>query len=84
MMSDTQSAKDLLQYIVSTLVEDTSEMQIQEIDDGQSMTFELRVAKMDIGKIIGRQGRTADAIRTILNSSLSKKEKRCVLQIVDH
>jgi predicted RNA-binding protein YlqC (UPF0109 family) len=56
---------------------------IEEIAGNQASVFELKVAKEDLGKIIGKKGRTAQAIRTILNASAAKTKKGTILEIVD-
>ncbi len=75
--------KTLIEKIVKSLVDNVEQVSLTEINGEQSNIIELRVAKEDIGKIIGRQGRTADAIRTILNCSAAKKSQRYILQILD-
>lgn len=75
--------KDLIQYIASSLVDAPEDVQITEIEGEHTCVLELRVAKEDLGKIIGKQGRTARAIRTLLAAASSKAQKRTVLEIVD-
>ena len=75
--------KELIEKIVKELVDHPDQVNINEVQGSQSTILELRVAKEDIGKIIGRQGRTADAIRTIINCSAAKLSKRYILQILD-
>jgi len=75
--------KELVAYIAEALVDDTGRININEIEGNQTNIIELKVAKTDIGKVIGRQGRTADAIRTILNCAAAKVNKRYILQIID-
>ena len=75
--------KDLVEYIAKALVDDLGRIEISEIEGNQTNIIELKVAKEDIGKVIGRQGRTADAIRTILNCAAAKLSKRYILQIID-
>ena len=83
-MSDTDvSMKDLVDYIAKALVDEVDRIEISEIAGNQTNIIELKVAKEDIGKVIGRQGRTADAIRTILNCAAAKLSKRYILQIID-
>ena len=64
---DGSSMKDLVEYVAKSLVDEVDRIEISEISGNQTNIIELKVAKEDIGKVIGRQGRTADAIRTILN-----------------
>lgn len=77
------SMKDLVEFISRSLVDETSRIEIAEIEGNQTNIIELKVAKEDIGKVIGRQGRTADAIRTIINCAASRSSKRYILQIID-
>ena len=75
--------KDLIEGIAKALVDKPDEVHVTEIEGNQASVIELRVAKEDIGKIIGKQGRTAAAIRTILNAASAKLDKRSVLQILE-
>ena len=75
--------KDLVEFIVKSLVDDPSEVQINEVAGDKVTLFELRVSKKDIGKIIGKKGKTASAIRTILNAVSTKQGKRAELEIVE-
>ena len=68
--------KELVSYIAEALVDESSHIEINEIEGNQTNIIELKVAKEDIGKVIGRQGRTADAIRTILNCAAAKNSKK--------
>jgi hypothetical protein len=74
--------KDLVTFIAQTLVDDPEMVSVNEVFSGQTMVLELHVAKTDIGKVIGRQGRTANALRTILNAAAAKERKRTLLEIV--
>jgi predicted RNA-binding protein YlqC (UPF0109 family) len=75
--------KDLVTYIAKALVDEPEKVVATEIKGEQSSVIELKVAKEDIGKIIGKQGRTAQAIRTILSAASMKIKKRCILEIID-
>ena len=75
--------KDLVEYTAKSLVDKPDEVQVTEVEGEQTTVIELRVAKEDLGKVIGKQGRTARAIRTILSASASKEKKRCVLEILE-
>lgn len=75
--------KELVEFIVKALVDDPSEVQINEVAGDKVTLFELRVSKEDIGKIIGKKGRTALAIRTILNAVSTKQGKRAELEIIE-
>ena len=75
--------KDLLIQIAQALVENSEQFQVTEIEGSQAVVLELRAAKSDIGKVIGKQGRTASAIRSILNAASGKTRKRYVLEIIE-
>jgi predicted RNA-binding protein YlqC (UPF0109 family) len=75
--------KDLLIRIVQALVDDPEQVQVNEIESTQTVVLELRVAKSDMGKVIGKKGKTAHAIRTVLNAASGKAGKRHMLEIVE-
>ncbi|MBL7179117.1 MAG: KH domain-containing protein [Pseudomonadota bacterium] len=75
--------KDLIMRIVQALVDHPEQVEILEVKGEHLSVLELRVVKADIGKIIGKQGRTAQAIRTILNAASAKQKKRTVLEILE-
>jgi len=75
--------KDLIAYIAKALVDKPEEVVVTEIVGQQTSVIELKVAKEDIGKIIGKQGRTAQAIRTILSAAATKINKRSTLEIIE-
>ena len=75
--------KDMIAYIAKALVDKPEEVVVTEILGQQTSVIELKVAKEDIGKIIGKQGRTALAIRTILSAASAKINKRSVLEIIE-
>jgi predicted RNA-binding protein YlqC (UPF0109 family) len=75
--------KELITYIAGALVDKPDQVQVTEVEGEQTTVLELRVAKEDLGKVIGRQGRTARAMRTILGAASSKVKKRCVLGILE-
>ncbi len=75
--------KDLVKYISHALVDNPDEVSVSEVEGEQTSVIELRVAKEDLGKIIGKHGRTAQAIRTILSAASAKHRKRAVLEIVE-
>ena len=75
--------KALVEEIAKSLVDQPESVSVQQIDGERTMVFELRVDKSDIGKVIGKQGNTARAIRTILGAAGTKLGKRCVLEIVE-
>ena len=75
--------KDLIGYIAQALVDHPEQANVTEVKGDQTSVLELKVAKEDIGKIIGKQGRTARAMRTILSAASAKIKKRTVLEIVE-
>lgn len=75
--------KDLVKYIAQALVDNPDEVSVSEVEGEQTSVIELRVAKDDLGKIIGKHGRTAQSIRTILSAASAKNRKRSVLEIVE-
>ena len=75
--------KELIVLIAKSLVDKPDEVDLQEVAGERTTVFELRVAKDDLGKIIGKQGKTAQAIRTILNATATKLKKRAVLEIIE-
>ncbi len=75
--------KDLIAYIAKALVDKPEEVDVTEIEGEQTSVIELKVAKEDLGKVIGKQGRTARAMRTILSAASAKIKKRSVLEIIE-
>lgn len=75
--------KELVEYIAKSLVDKPEEVQVTEVGGEQTVVYELRVAKEDLGKIIGKQGRTARAIRVILGAASTKLKKRSMLEILE-
>jgi hypothetical protein len=75
--------KDLIKYIAEALVDYPEQVSVNEVVGNQTSVLELTVAKEDLGKIIGKQGRTARAMRTILSAASAKIKKRTVLEIIE-
>jgi predicted RNA-binding protein YlqC (UPF0109 family) len=75
--------KDLVEMIAKALVDNPDQVSVTEIDGEQTTVLELRVAPNDLGKVIGRQGRTARCIRTLLGAAGMKLKKRFVLEILE-
>jgi predicted RNA-binding protein YlqC (UPF0109 family) len=75
--------KDLITCIAKAIVDNPEEVVVTEIKGARSSVIELKVAKEDIGKIIGKRGRTVVAIRTILSAASMKLKKRCVLDLLE-
>ena len=74
--------KDLVEYIAKTLVEDPSQVEVRVIEGTNSVTLELHVAPNDIGRVIGKSGRIANAIRTLVRVAALRQGKRATLEIV--
>ena len=75
--------KELIGNIAKALVDRTDNVIVTEIEGEKTSVIELKVAKEDLGKVIGKQGRTASAMRTILNAASTKQKKRSVLEIIE-
>jgi len=75
--------KELIEYIVKALVDNPDKVGVTEIAGEKSIIFELRVGEGDLGKVIGKEGRTAKAIRTIITAAAMKQGKRTVLEIIE-
>ena len=75
--------KELVEYIAKSLVDDPSAVSVNEVEGEKSTILELRVAPSDIGKVIGKYGRIAKAMRTVINASSGKSGKRVRLEILD-
>jgi uncharacterized protein len=75
--------KDIIEYIAKELVDNPEAVQVTEIEGEVTSVIELRVAKPDLGKVIGKEGRTARAMRTILTAASTKIRKRAVLEIIE-
>jgi len=79
----SSTMRDLVEYVAKALVDDMEAVNVVEVEGERATVIELRVAQGDLGKIIGKQGRTARAIRTILNANATKMRRRAVLEIVE-
>ena len=75
--------KEFITYIAKALVNNPDEVEVSEIRGETTALFELRVAKEDFGRIIGKQGRTAKSIRTLINAAASRTNRKVVLEIVE-
>jgi hypothetical protein len=82
-MADPTSVKDLVAAISRHLVDNPDSVFVGEVSSGQTMVLELRVAKVDVGKVIGREGRTANALRTIIQAVTARRRQRAVLEILE-
>ena len=77
------SLKDLVEFMAKSLVDAPEAVEVNEVTGEQTTVVELKVAKDDLGKVIGKQGRTARSMRTILSAASTKLRKRSVLEIVE-
>jgi predicted RNA-binding protein YlqC (UPF0109 family) len=75
--------RELIDYMAKALVDHPEQVEVSELAGEQTSVIELRVAKEDLGKVIGKQGRTARAMRTILSAASTKIRKRAVLEIIE-
>jgi len=75
--------KDLIKFMAQALVDRPEQVEVSEVAGEQTSVIELRVAKEDLGKVIGKQGRTAKAMRTILSAASTKIRKRTVMEIIE-
>ncbi|KJS31490.1 MAG: RNA-binding protein [Desulfatitalea sp. BRH_c12] len=73
----------LISFIAQQLVDRPEDVMVSKVEGGSTTVFELQVAKEDVGKVIGREGRTAHAMRTILSAVSSKSRKRSILEILE-
>jgi predicted RNA-binding protein YlqC (UPF0109 family) len=81
--SDTTALKDLVTLLAKALVDKPDEVSVDEVESDQTSVLELRVAQDDLGKVIGKQGKTARALRTILSAASTKLRRRSVLEILE-
>ncbi len=75
--------KELIEYIIKALVDNPDAVEVQEIAGEKSIIYELKVGEGDLGKVIGKEGRTAKAMRTIITAAAMKQGKRTVLEILE-
>ena len=75
--------RDLVEYIARALVDDPAQVSVEEVAGQKTTVYKLRVASQDIGKVIGKDGRTARSIRAVLSAAAAKAHKRAVLEIVE-
>lgn len=77
------SLRELVEYLARGLVDHPEEVVVEEVDEPDALVFELKVAEQDLGKVIGKQGRTAKALRTVLSAASSKSRRRVILEILE-
>jgi hypothetical protein len=75
--------KELVQYVAKSLVNNPDAVEVNESENENGSVLELRVAKEDLGRVIGKQGRTAKSIRAILNAAASRSNRKVVLEIIE-
>ena len=75
--------RELIEYIAKALVDNPEEVAVSEVEGEVTSVIELRVAKSDLGKVIGKEGRTARAMRTLITAASTKIKKRAVLEIIE-
>ena len=74
--------KEILQTIISNLVDDKQAIEIKEVDGEKSIIFEVKVAEKDMGKVIGKQGRLAQSIRTVMKAVAGKEQKKVTIEFI--
>jgi predicted RNA-binding protein YlqC (UPF0109 family) len=75
--------KELIEYIAKSLVDNPDSVKVTEVEGERTSVIELSVVKEDLGKVIGKQGKTARAMRTILSAASTKEKKRTILEIIE-
>jgi len=75
---------ELVKYVAESLVDNPSEVNVKQVEGEKTIVLELSVARDDMGKVIGKQGRIAKAIRTVVKAASSKSRKKYVVEIVEH
>jgi predicted RNA-binding protein YlqC (UPF0109 family) len=75
--------KDLVLFLARALVEHPDQVSVEEIQEPDAVVYELKVAESDLGRVIGRQGRTAKALRTVLSAASAKMRRRAILEILE-
>ena len=82
-MSEKGTMKELIEFVARSLVDQPDAVEVEQIDDQEGSVLELTVAQDDLGKVIGKQGRTARAMRTLLSAAATKLQTRAVLEILE-
>lgn len=77
------SLRELIDYLARGLVDHPEEVEVEAVEETDALVFELKVAEEDLGKVIGKQGRTAKALRTILSAASAKTRRRVILEILE-
>ena len=74
--------KEVLELLITNLVEDKASVKVNQVDGEKSIIFEVRVAESDMGKVIGRQGKVAKSIRTVMKALAAKENKRITIEFI--
>jgi uncharacterized protein len=82
-VGEDSSFRTLIEYLARGLVDKPEEVAVEEVDEPDALVLELKVAETDLGKVIGKQGRTAKALRTVLSAASSKSRRRVLLEILE-
>jgi uncharacterized protein len=82
-MEDAPVYKDLVEYVAKALVDHPDQVSVETVDDPTTTTVRLKVAPADLGRVIGKQGRTARAIRTLLHATAARSKRRAMLEILE-
>lgn len=77
------SLRELMEYLARSLVDEPEQVDVREVEEPDALVLELKVAEKDLGKVIGRQGRTAKALRTVLSAASAKAHRRAILEILE-
>ncbi len=80
---ETNSIAEIVEMLIKALVDEPDQVQVTESKGEKTVIFEARVSKKDMGKVIGRHGRTIESLRTIVSACGSKRRQRCIFQIID-
>jgi uncharacterized protein len=81
--SGEPALRELIDYLARGLVDRPEEVEVEEVSEPDALVYELKVAVEDLGKVIGKQGRTAKALRTILSAASAKSRRRVILEILE-
>lgn len=82
-VAQASSLRELLNHLARALVESPDKVEITEIEEPDALVFELKVDEADLGRVIGRQGRTAKALRTVLSAASAKMRRRVIIDIIE-
>lgn len=74
--------KDLIEYLVKALVDEPEQVDIKEVEDAEATTYEIRVDSTDLGKVIGKQGKIVNAVRTVVKAAAMREKKRVYIKVI--